>query len=443
MRRFAIVALVVDLLACDPGYQSGKTKCSDSNTCPSGYECVSGVCANPKDAIYCKPQASDTACTTCDRAACCSEIISCFGDTNCAALESCLSDCTTSSCKTNCRSTYSAGVSGDNDWSVCLNNQCYSACSTPSSTGGSGSGGTPAGGGGGGAGGSGGAGGTSGTGNTSGMGSVKFCHGLTQGGSSMTLTLSVNGTKLTTSTGNCAPVASCLQVAAGSALPFALLNGSTTLYTGTLNLEAGAEELVRPGLDSNKAVTISAYDANGICSGGTGTSGTLAKFCNFLQVNHADFTATMKLGSATFSAMTGSCSPVASCTSIPSGTNVSLSLLNGSTSIFTGTFPTINSGSNMVFTAEMDTAGTSATVFGSPYATGICSAGGGSSGGDIVGGGRPWSPAFEKLEMVRQAVSLDQASSGAGEYETALPQAAVRDPSVEIDRSATYQSMRR
>jgi hypothetical protein len=434
MRRFAIAVLVVDLLACDPGYQSGKTKCSNSGTCPSGYECVGGVCAAPKDALYCRAQSSDSSCTACDRSACCSEIITCLDNTSCSSLVDCLGNCTTSSCKTTCKSTYSAGNSANDDWDVCLNNQCYAACSTPSSTGGSG-----------GSGGSG-SGGTGGGGTTSGGALVKFCHGLTQGGSSVTLTLNLNGTKISTTTGNCAPVTACQQVAVGSSVPISLLNGSTTLVSGTINITAGTEYLVRGRLDSNSSPMLSTSVSAGICSGGTGTSGTLGKFCNYLQVSHADFTATLKIGSATFTAKSNTCSPVGSCTSISSGTNVSLSLLNGSTSIISGTYPTITSGANMIFTAEIDESDNSPTVYGSNYPAGICSVASGTSP-DIVGGSRPWAHDIRKQQVIREATSeatsADQSSSASGVYyESELRQAVVRDRTVPADPSLVYGAIR-
>jgi hypothetical protein len=140
----------------------------------------------------------------------------------------------------------------------------------------------------------------------------------------------------------------------------------------------------------------------------------MAKFCNFLQKNSTDFLLTLNMGGVSFSAMSGTCSPIGSCTSIQSGTNVALSLLDGTTTVISGTYPTITAGANMVFRAEMDPSTGSPSVFGSSYATGLCSpATAAPSGGSRISPPIFSSARLEELEKMDLALVPDGASNTA------------------------------
>jgi hypothetical protein len=47
--------------------------------------------------------------------------------------------------------------------------------------------------------------------------------------------------------------------------------------------------------------------------------------------------------------------------------------MDGTSTVISGTYPTVSAGANMVFRADMDTDSGSPSVFGSSYTTGICS----------------------------------------------------------------------
>jgi hypothetical protein len=279
-----------------------------------------------------------------------------MNSTDCTNLALCYGTCPSSStsCYSNCNTTYPGGVVPANNLGLCLTSSCPGLCDSGDTTGNNG--------------------GEAGSGgSTAGVAKIKFCHALTSSSQSVTYTINVNGTKVSATSGNCAPVNSCLAVPAGKGSPVTLTSGTATLSTGTIDITPGMELLIRAELDSNSNPIWRSGTASGICSGGTGTSGTEAKFCNFLQKGSADFLLTLKLGGATFSAMSGTCSPIGSCTTIPSGTDVSITLLDGTTTVVSGTFPTVGAGANMVFRADMDPTTSKATVFGATYATGLCS----------------------------------------------------------------------
>ncbi len=348
MSRFVLVSIVAILVNCSPDYQSGSTKCSPAGTCPSGFVCGDDSYTGSQSVCY------EIGQTTCPSA----PAYYCPGSATCWASQ--VACDTVVNCADGAAACVSEGYVPD-----CSNSDKCTRVGTSAGTGGSGgeagSGGQTTGGGG-------------STGTSSDSANVKFCNQLSaSGGESLTLTLSVNGTKISATSSNCEPVGYCLAVPAGAATPFVLMNGSTTLSSGTIDLTAGTELLIRAILDSSSSPTFESNRAGGICSGGTGTAGTMAKFCNFLQKSNKDFLLTLNVGGASFSAMSGSCSPIGACTSIPSGTNVSLSLMDGNTTVASGTYPTISAGANMVFRAEMDTSSGAPSVFGSSYATGICS----------------------------------------------------------------------
>lgn len=388
MKRQTLGYVVVALwLSCSPDYKSGVTECDTDGKCPNGYVCGAST-AGGADVCYsqaetnpgsgggggsgppigpCTRSSTDGACAICGKQFCCSQVTACESQPSCLNLLNCIGECPSggTTCMNGCETSYPSGVANLDSFAACLTNYCSASCSDESGGGGSGGNGGVAGGG-----------GTSGSASTIPSPSsvnIKFCQSLSSSSQSLTLTLNVNGTKISSTTGNCEPVDSCLAVPAGTATPISLMNGSTTLSSGTINLIAGTELLIRATLDSSSSPTLESNRAGGICSGGTGTAGTQAKFCNFLQKsNSTDFLLTLNVGGASFSAMSGTCSPIGSCTSIQSGTNVSMSLLDGSSSVSSGTYPTIAAGANMVFRADMDDSG-SPTVFGSAYATGICS----------------------------------------------------------------------
>jgi hypothetical protein len=347
MKRFALAYAVGLLLSCSPNYQSGNTECSLDGKCPNGFVCGGASTTGALDVCYSKEEAAVAA--VCDA----THIY------YCPASQSCWAEKIACDTVVDCGNGHAAACADEGYVPDCSGS---GKCTKPGG-GGSGGGGTS------------GSGGSTGT--SSNSASIKFCNELiASGGQSMTLTLNINGTTITTTTGNCGPVSSCLAVPSGTAIPISLMNGSTTLFSETVHLIAGTEYLIEATLDSSSSYTLDSNAADGICSGGTGTAGTLAKFCNFLYKGTTDsptaFLLTLNVGGVSLSAMSGTCSPIGSCTSIQSGTNVSMSLVDGSSTIHSGTYPTINSGANMVFRPVVDDSG-SLHIFGASYSTGLCS----------------------------------------------------------------------
>jgi hypothetical protein len=124
-------------------------------------------------------------------------------------------------------------------------------------------------------------------------------------------------------------------------------------------------------IDTEGYPSIEGWPGEGICSGGDGTSGTVAKFCNKLASGGQSITLTLELDGVTVSAATGTCRPVAMCTPISSGTDVPIARLDGGTTVLSGTFPSIPAGASMLFVAELDDAATAPTITGGDF-DGIC-----------------------------------------------------------------------
>jgi hypothetical protein len=92
-------------------------------------------------------------------------------------------------------------------------------------------------------------------------------------------------------------------------------------------------------------------------SEGGGSGGGNAKFCNLLQKTGAtNFTATLTIGTATASALSYNCAPVGGCFGAPAGSQIPVSVNDGSTEIISGNFGTVLSG-DVLFLATTDSSG--------------------------------------------------------------------------------------
>jgi hypothetical protein len=161
----------------------------------------------------------------------------------------------------------------------------------------------------------------------------------------------------------------------------ALSEGGTTISSGTYpSIPVGEEMVFFSVVDTDGSPSIEGWPGNGICSGGSGASGTVAKFCNKLSSGGQSVTLTLDLDGARVSAASGDCAPIAMCLPISSGTDIPIALLNGSEPVVLGTFPSIPSGASMLFAAEIDDLDNSPTITGSDFG-GIC----GGSLGKVVG----------------------------------------------------------
>jgi hypothetical protein len=336
---------------------------------------------------------ADTPCGDCMEEKCCGPLTACATNTSCTNLLDCLVDCgSNATCQNTCVTTYPSGVTPltnflDCGESNCEPEPCGSTTGTGgrigtggrsgtggrtgtggsgtggsgtggSGTGGSGTGGSGTGGSGTGGSGTGGSGtGGSGTGGSTGASAkVTFCHGLVSSGNPITLVLTINGVQLSALTGNCSP--GCTAVPVGTSVPFSLKLGTTTLTSGTWNLPA-IELVALAGVetDANNAVTVvvDPLQGTGLCSGGTGATVTQAKFCNFLvNADGSTFTMTLNFGTATLSALSGTCTPVSACTAIQSGSGIAFSMSDETETLISETWTgTIASGASMLFTADL------------------------------------------------------------------------------------------
>ncbi len=142
MKRSALAALLICWMSCDPGYESGKTKCSVTGTCPSGFVCGPGqVCITATGTTAghggaggqagsgnCPILSSDSTCTVCDKQTCCQQLDAYSNSTSCGDLVSCTLNCTTNSCAIGCANSYPAGVAQLDNWNGCLDTSCVGAC---------------------------------------------------------------------------------------------------------------------------------------------------------------------------------------------------------------------------------------------------------------------------------------------------------------------------
>jgi len=95
----------------------------------------------------------------------------------------------------------------------------------------------------------------------------------------------------------------------------------------------------------------------------------VVKFCNDLSKGGADVVLTVEVGfpvAATLSASTGSCTPLApaSCQAIPLGTDVPLTLRDGSQVLWQGGMNQVESGEEWILVAELDDTSGEPTVEG-------------------------------------------------------------------------------
>lgn len=80
----------------------------------------------------CPAEASDTACTTCNKSSCCDELTACQDSSECVALFSCVVDCPESgfaACRDACGSSHSGGIAPYNAYVGCSNDSCSASCS--------------------------------------------------------------------------------------------------------------------------------------------------------------------------------------------------------------------------------------------------------------------------------------------------------------------------
>jgi hypothetical protein len=127
MKNIVLFVLMSLFTACGADYVSGKTKCSVDGDCPGGFVCtLNGMCT--ASAEVCKASSSANACARCAVTSCCQEMYDCELDTACSALLSCISNCTASTCYTNCENLHSTGLSLYVKLSLCLSDQCNTSC---------------------------------------------------------------------------------------------------------------------------------------------------------------------------------------------------------------------------------------------------------------------------------------------------------------------------
>jgi hypothetical protein len=95
-------------------------------------------------------------------------------------------------------------------------------------------------------------------------------------------------------------------------------------------------------------------------TGGTG-SGAVMKFCNDLVLDGADIALTVVFSGVRATAVSGTCTPVVpnACIPIPTGTNPTVALLDGTEEILSGSFPTLTvlSGDEIFVLATIDELG--------------------------------------------------------------------------------------
>ena len=96
------------------------------------------------------------------------------------------------------------------------------------------------------------------------------------------------------------------------------------------------------------------------------------KFCNDLARGDESVTLTVEFAGVSATAASGECTPVVpnACIAIPTGTNPSVALMEGTTEIITGSFPTLTvvDGDEMLVLAAIDDATGNPSVFAETFA---------------------------------------------------------------------------
>lgn len=73
---------------------------------------------------------TESSCAYCEATSCCDVLVKCATLSACSELVSCISDCETESCLTNCEKLYPAGIAPLNAFYECVGNKCKSQCAT-------------------------------------------------------------------------------------------------------------------------------------------------------------------------------------------------------------------------------------------------------------------------------------------------------------------------
>jgi hypothetical protein len=81
--------------------------------------------------IACLADASDSACESCVKQSCCSEMQAIYNDPNISAYLQCYNACTDSACQSNCITQYPTIQDKGAAVSTCRQSKCASACGTP------------------------------------------------------------------------------------------------------------------------------------------------------------------------------------------------------------------------------------------------------------------------------------------------------------------------
>ncbi len=187
---------------------------------------------------------------------------------------------------------------------------------------------------------------------------VKFCNSLTisdgEDEQIATLMVDIGGVQLTADSYQCAPANGCAAIDPADDVQVTISDGEGNVFNTTTiaSVWAGDEIVISTDLDAASMPLATYGYGTGICSGGDGTEGTVAKFCNFLVYEGGtSFVATLDVGGTTIEAASGTCAPIAACTGIPSG-DVSVELLDDQgTSMAWYSSWNVESGVEMLFVA--------------------------------------------------------------------------------------------
>jgi hypothetical protein len=84
----------------------------------------------PPDGGVCsaKLSYSTTTCRTCMAGSCCAQDNACANNSSCGSFLSCFAACTTSTCQSNCASTYPSGATAAQNLASCMSNSCRASC---------------------------------------------------------------------------------------------------------------------------------------------------------------------------------------------------------------------------------------------------------------------------------------------------------------------------
>jgi hypothetical protein len=149
--------------------------------------------------------------------------------------------------------------------------------------------------------------------------------------------------------------------------------GGTETTGGTENGGSSAGGNESGGSSSGGGPPAGGSSTGGSSTGGSGPGeGAVMKYCNELYKNGEPALLTLLFAGVRATAMSGTCTPVVpnACIAIPTGSNPTVALLDGTTEVTSGTIPDfiVAEGDELLVLASDDETGTMPTVYAGTFA---------------------------------------------------------------------------